>query len=171
MTAQDIINAALADIGVADPGETPNSSDSTLALGVLNRMVDAWGIERLFVYTTPLTTVSLSSGTSSYSLGSRPVKIEAANAVYTSPGGEAVRPPLKMVSAADWASLPFKGMTSATMENGVLYCDYGFPTATVQIAPIPTFSSGSRSFVPGSNLIRSPISRPTTRILPATTAP
>ena len=42
MTNQELINLALGKIGVIEAGESANATDSSTALGVLNRMMAEW---------------------------------------------------------------------------------------------------------------------------------
>ena len=42
MTNQELINLALAKIGVIEAGDSANATDSSTALGILNRMMAEW---------------------------------------------------------------------------------------------------------------------------------
>ena len=44
MTNQEIITAALGKLGIVEAGDSANATDSATALGILNRMMEDWGV-------------------------------------------------------------------------------------------------------------------------------
>jgi hypothetical protein len=102
VTASTMILKALRLLGEKGPGDTLTTAEQTDYLYDLNSMMDSWQTERLLVYQILTSTFSLSSGVSSYTIGSggtfnivRPLKIEGAlvrNANYADSGVEIVGP-------------------------------------------------------------------------------
>jgi hypothetical protein len=50
MTGRDLISASLRLIGAIAPGESPEASEASDALGTVNRMLDSWANEPLMLY-------------------------------------------------------------------------------------------------------------------------
>lgn len=68
-TAGDLVTQALTDIRVIGEGETPNASQSSSALDVLNGILESWAVEGLLIETNVFSVIA-ASGASSYTLGS-----------------------------------------------------------------------------------------------------
>jgi hypothetical protein len=135
----DIIYSALRVIGGGTfaSGETPSTSETADALLALNLMLETWSNEQLSVYQVINYSHALTGGTQSYTIGSggafdtpRPVKIQTPGITVSG-----LRHDLKMLSAADWAKIPEKGLTGL-LPRGV-YNDNGYPLATLNFSPIP----------------------------------
>ncbi len=130
MTAQDLIDYALTEIGVADPGVTPATEERNWGLTKLNQLLSSWSAQALPIYQITRETFVL-SGAGSYTIGTgqtwsttRPVKIKAA--AYTANG---VIVWLDVVPAEVWAD---------GGRNRILYYDHGYPNGTVWLRPAPT---------------------------------
>lgn len=140
-TAQDIINSSLRLIRVLEDGETPDASQSTDALNVLNDMLEEWTITK---YLTPqyLTeNFDLVAGQSSYTIGdsanfntTRPVRIEAA---YIRDGSNDY--PVKLVNYDEWNKITDKS-TSTNLPR-VMYYDTSFANGTINLYPEPSDST------------------------------
>lgn len=142
MTGQDIVNSSFRILGVLDSQETPSVSESTDALARLTDMLDSWNTERLNIPCVVSSTVALTSGTAQYTLGTRPMKLEAINVAFTSGSGQIHHAPVELIDVAAWNAIPFKSTGAPDPEKA--YYDKGFPTAKLNLYPIPTFA-GART--------------------------
>src|SRR5205814_2203808 len=68
-SGQTIINSALSAIGILEQGGTPSNSDSVDALGELNAMWDAWGIDEGLIYAVSALQGALVANKGVYTLG------------------------------------------------------------------------------------------------------
>lgn len=130
MTVQDLVNKSLQLIGVLAAGETPATAESDDAFAILNTIVSNWTAQQLPLYSVSVQTVTL-TGAASYALSTRVSRIKSAQVLAAN--GTARTPDL--IDAARWASVADKTRTGVFAE--VLYCDYGFPSATVYLSPKP----------------------------------
>lgn len=91
MTAQELINLALRDLGELPGGETPNAEESADALSTLNQILGSWSLDRRAVYTRSVQTFALTQNVNAYTMGvggswntaARPVKIIGALAIVS----------------------------------------------------------------------------------------
>jgi len=144
MTAQDIINNALQEIGVLAAGETCNSDDAAFSLGKLNRLLDNWNAESLFIYSTSLFQGTLTVGKNPHTIGptgadftvstARPPKITEANLVLTDQTPNIFRP-LVIVDDNWWMNNPVPSLS--TQIPYYLYPNYSWPTAQLYLWPVP----------------------------------
>src|SRR5262245_52051507 len=130
MTAAELINKALSKIGVIAAGQAPASEEADDALAILNGILQSWNAQQITLYSITTTSTPL-TGAASYTLAARPRRIKAAEVRATN--GATQVPAL--VDAAGWRAIPDKTRTGLFAE--ALYCDYGFPTATVRLSPNP----------------------------------
>lgn len=86
VTALDIITNAFQDAGIIDQVESPNNKEAQTGLNRLNRLIGSWANSGNTQYERVTESFSLSSGTSSYTIGSgatfdtvRPTKIVEAH--------------------------------------------------------------------------------------------
>jgi len=70
MTAKDIIESALREIGVLMHGSAANSDTTVWALGVLNRLLGSLSANGILVYVREHENFTLTSGTAAYTIGS-----------------------------------------------------------------------------------------------------
>lgn len=131
MTVQDLIIKSLQLIGVVAPGETPSTAELDDAFSAVNLILRNWNAQQIPCYSVQLQTVTL-TGAASYPLATRPQRIKSAQVIAAN--GTAQPPGL--VDAVGWTSVHDKTRTGIFAE--VLYCDYGYPTATVSMSPRPT---------------------------------
>lgn len=144
MTAQELVNRSLTLIGRLGAGRTPGVSESTVAFGILNGMLDSWSTNRLTVYSISTGLFAVSGGTQTYAIGTgqawntaRPVKISGAAAVI-SIGGQSQSFPLKVVGSVEWTQIPFRNDSSAIPRT--LFCDYAYPNSNISLSPVPSGS-------------------------------
>ena len=68
-TIGDVITASLQDLGLVSASESPTSDDSALALSRVNDWIDGLATQNLTVYTNARTTWTITSGKTSYTVG------------------------------------------------------------------------------------------------------
>lgn len=155
MQAIDLITAALQELGVAAPGEALSSADANFGLDKLNRLLDAWNSERLYVYADVF--LSSAGATSTYvltpnhqphtiglsgadfilpaSFAARPLKISSANLqINTSTPPYSI--PLNIRDAGWWAAQRIQQL--ATSYPTDLYYEPDWPNGSIFLWPIPT---------------------------------
>lgn len=69
MTASEIIEAALQELGILVSGGTPSANDLAWSLGKLNRMLRSWSTDGINLHHRNEESFSLTSGTPSYTIG------------------------------------------------------------------------------------------------------
>jgi hypothetical protein len=136
-TALSIISRSAELIGYKDPDETLNGNDSANFLGVLNDLVDAWNVERLYIVTVAETTASVSASPATIGAGqtinvTRPVRLEPG--CFTRVGG--VDYPLHIMTRAQYNAIPLKSTTSDIPE--AVYYDAGLATGNLYLYPAPS---------------------------------
>lgn len=141
-TVLDLIKGSLRLIQVVDPDESLPQSQADDALAALNSMIEAWNLEHLLLFSEQRQTVSFTSSTQTYTVGSgatwninRPIKIERVGVIS---GTSEL--PVRIINQETWASVVDKTATGTFPQ--LLYIDNayasGFSTATVW--PVPTTS-------------------------------
>jgi hypothetical protein len=68
-TIGDVITASLQDLGLVSASESPSADDSALALSRVNDWIDGLATQNLTVYTNARTTWTITSGKTSYTVG------------------------------------------------------------------------------------------------------
>ncbi len=117
-------------IGAIAAGETLETNELNDALVTLNQMTMSWNTEGASLVARKRLLLSVAGTNGPYTLPERPVRIESASVAS---GGIDSMPDI--VDAAGWEATPEKAAQSVYIRK--LYCDYGYPTAAVYIAPIP----------------------------------
>lgn len=117
-------------IGAIAAGETLETNELNDALVTLNQMTMSWNTEGASLVARKRLLLSVAGTNGPYTLPERPVRIEAASVAS---GG--IDSTLDIVDSAGWEATPEKMAQSVYVKR--LYCDYGYPTAAVYIAPIP----------------------------------
>ena len=118
-TVRAIIADALLELGVIQPGEDPDSAQMNQGLRSTQRMLDAWGVDRLTFAKQLRTTFTLTSGTSTVTLGAsgadvtmaRPLSLNRLSYVVPS-SSPAVEVPIGQMDEDSYAVLSMKSMTS-----------------------------------------------------------
>lgn len=147
MTVLDLITEALAEIGAYAQGEVPTAADAQFALSKLNRMLDAWNAQRLFVYTTTFAQYTLVPNlaphtigpTGTYVVAQRPVKIEAANVLLNN-SVPYVKSPINIRNDQFWQNQPVPNVTSSIPTD--LYYSPAWPNGQLYFWPVPTTAYG-----------------------------
>jgi hypothetical protein len=133
--------------GVLASGETAPANELADAQTALNQMLEAWGTEKLLVFTLARSTpFNFVAGTAAYTLGTggtfnipRPSNIEYVTYVYNANPSQPLERQIDMYTDAEWANIPVKNIFSP-LPQGV-YDDGGFPFRTLTFWPIPKDSS------------------------------
>jgi len=145
-TAQvlDILTRAMRFVGILAGGETPSAEDTADVALIANGMLDAWAMDRLYVFTESLVTAALTSGTQNYAIGpsaaapfnvTRPTRLRAANLQVTTTA-PFVEIPLTLLEDTEWMAIPVKAITG-TYPTKVWY-ERTHPNGTLHFWPIPT---------------------------------
>jgi hypothetical protein len=136
LTAADLINSALLQLGVLSSGQSAATQETADCLLALNELLASWSAQALPIYQITRESLTL-SGAASYTIGTgqtwntaRPVKIKAASVVASN-----IRVPVKVVDAEEWAAVIDTGGTGTFAQ--VLFYDDGYPTGTVYLLPKP----------------------------------
>ncbi len=140
-TANTIIAAALAKLGVIGATDTVTGDDAMHCLGVLNTMVDQWALQNLVAYTNTDASATLGAGIGSLTIGpsmqlnvARPVRIEVGS--YATSGGKDW--PLSPLSEQQWNDIFDKAVTAHVPYY--YWYDAGASTGTVYYWPKPQAS-------------------------------
>lgn len=148
MTGLDIISRSLRLLNVLGKGETAQGDMAADALETLDEMLDSWRLNRLTIPQTARQTVSLLSGTATYTIGPSatinvtplPYRIEAAAIIAS---GQTDENPLAVFTDQQYQEWRDKSATSTLPQAGV-YLDKSFATATgrsnVIVLPTPSAS-------------------------------
>jgi hypothetical protein len=116
-------------IGAIAAGELLETNELNDALVSLNQMLSSWNTEGASLVARKRLLLAVAGG-GPFVLSERPVRIEAASVAS---GG--IDSQLEIVDSAGWESTPEKAAQSVYVRR--LFCDYGYPSASVYIAPIP----------------------------------
>lgn len=139
-TAADLITTGILYAGIGDQYNPLDGNTSSLALTVLNSMIDSWSTEQLTVYNITEGTFPLVAGTSLYqlgpaaSLGARPAFVRDISIVDSS----SVTYPMRIIGVDEWSQIVYK---PAPGRPEVAYFDGGVPTVGCYLYPTPAFSS------------------------------
>ncbi len=156
-TGQAIINNALTALNVLEQGGVPSSSDSTDALGELNAMWDAWGIDEGLIYAVLTGRYPLTAGIGTYTIGT-----PASTSTGPQPNFRAARPgriyAASVLSASGGAinanSLFSGGTGYAANDTGVILgaagtqATYLVNTVSAGVVTAYTLSGAGTGYVP-----------------------
>lgn len=141
-TARTIVEAALLELNVNQPGESCDAADALQGLAALNRMVDQNAAESLQIFSLTRTTWTIVSNDGSYTVGSggnvnvaRPVFIDHVNFQDTStdPDTEYQMQPLNRDA---YARITQKVLTRTLPSSW--YYNPTYPLGTLELYPVPT---------------------------------
>lgn len=141
VAASTIIARAIRILIQTSSGEVPTTQEMTDGLESLNAMLDSWRNERLMCYSMQDETVTMVSGTTSYTIGAtgttvtnRPVRIDSAYVVYQS-----VSYPIDIYTQEQYAAIPYKAQ-QANFPT-VLYYQPEMPDGKLFPYPVPNAAS------------------------------
>jgi hypothetical protein len=132
-TVSELIHSSFRLIGAVVAGEALETLELNDAFVSINQMLASWNTEGASLVARKRLLLGVFGTNGPYSLPERPVRIESASVAC---GG--IDSPLELVDSAGWESTPEKLAQSVYVRR--LFCDYGYPTAAVYIAPLPRLS-------------------------------
>ncbi len=142
---RDIVTDSLREIGVLAAGETATADDANFGLDALNRLVDQWAAERLAIYTNTRTVFTITSGTSSYTVGSGgtadiafPVFVDHVNFQDTSQS-PTLEYQMQPLTNDAYSRIPIKTLTSPRPTS--YYWNPTYPLGTLILWPMPTLTT------------------------------
>jgi hypothetical protein len=148
-TGQELTAEALEEIGVLGAGQTSSAEDADAALRRLNRLIDALGLDRLFLHEVRRVQHTLSASTASYTIGTggtintpRPTWIDRARLVIDTAATPQTEMPVEVFSPQRWQEIPQKSQTN-TYIQGIHY-RHDFTAAelgTIDVWPVPTLGT------------------------------
>lgn len=129
-------------LGQLEPNTDLDASESADALVALNDLIDSWRNEELLVYARRDESLTMVSGTSSYTIGpagdlntTRPVRIESAYIV----SGTISYPNIRIINDEQYFAIPDKTAAS-TWPTQINYRGT-MPTGTLYVHPVPNAAS------------------------------
>jgi hypothetical protein len=145
MTARQIVNNALQEIGVLAQGETANADDAAAALTILQRLVDSLGAERQAIFQILRTVKALTSGTRDYTIGTggdinivRPAYIDAAAVILDSTATIPIELAIEVFSDAQWEGIRLKTFAAGVVSG--IYYDRADAAGLATISTFPTIN-------------------------------
>lgn len=105
-------------------------------------MLEAWNLERFYMYTVDRITFPLTIGQQVYTIGTgaafntpRPVKIEAAGSIVQGDGTLPYEQPIKILTPKEWAEIQLKKIPSGIIE--ALWYQPSLPNGMISLFPTP----------------------------------
>ena len=137
-TASQLIEEALAQLGIKAAGEEVQGDDLAHGLTTLNTMIDSWNLPGPIAYATNDATATLTTGSTSLTIGpaqqinvTRPVRIDAGS--YARVDG--VDWPMEQVGEAEYNRIWLKTQTAHV--PSIFYYEAGASTGTIKYWPAP----------------------------------
>ena len=141
VTAADLINDAARASGKLGPGRTLSQSEQDDALRIFQRMVDAWSIESLMIFSRTRTTYTLIPGQAQITIGpvgdweaTRPIRIESLGLVLTSVSPH-VETPIEILTDDQWAAKRVKDLSSNLPRQ--CWINDSWPLTSLYFWPVP----------------------------------
>jgi len=147
-TDLDIITDALIETGAVAPGEAPEPEVGQWAFRRLNDLLDEWGCQRKYVYSTSFELFTLVPGLSPHTIGPaagatfsvpvRPVRLESAALILntgTGQGAQIVDLPINIRDATWWALNQVKAIET-NVPTDVFYSP-DWPNCSLFFWPVP----------------------------------
>lgn len=151
-SANDFAAAALRLLNVIQPGEDPPSEDGTVAFDVLNRWIDALGTQRQTIYFLTRTTLTLVSGTASYTIGTggtiniaRPLWIDHAGLVIDTSASTVSEVTIRVLTDDEYARWSQKTLQSSLA--AAIWYDHNWSAGLGLIRPLPIPNVGTTQLV------------------------
>lgn len=129
MIYTDLITDALQKIGALASGESPSTQERDDAFDRIKDIIEAWNAEPDLIVKQTVTDLAF-AGTASAALGTRPLLILAATAIYNG----VVTVPVEVCTPTRWAEIALDRAGTATFPKGCI-CDYGYASATIYVGP------------------------------------
>lgn len=137
MKAITLITRAMKAAGVISSEETPQSSDTSDALTVLNAMLDSWSVSRLYIYQLLEENFPLTIGQTTYTMGpggnfntTRPNDIQSLYVRYNG-----IDYPIKQIDNDAYSDIALKNTIAGIPQ--FMYYDPQNPTGELNFWPAP----------------------------------
>jgi hypothetical protein len=151
MTPRDIIRVALRTIGVLATGENPSADEQQDAFYNLNRLIQQWSIQKLFIYSVTEEVFQFNPNQQLYTMGpggnfntTRPNKISEMNVRINGGTTSQLDIPMHILDNHQWAKIGVK-LTQSSWPTHV-YPDYQYPLINLNFWPIPQQAQGVEIF-------------------------
>lgn len=139
----DIITEAFLDLQEIRVGRTIATLEQTDAFLRLNQIVASWSAEQLSVFGAAHTGLTVTAGTSDYTVGpagtlvtaARPVRITGAAGV-----SGAFRQPVEVMSFSEFSARAVNDLGRTSVMAKMLAADQGFPSINIRLFPPPAAS-------------------------------
>lgn len=145
-TVSDICRGALQALGVVGAGDTPSAEDSSIALELLNGLLDQWAAERLAIYFSTRTEVTIVASDGSYTVGSggdvnivRPVYLDEVRLLNNNVT-PSIETPLTWLDDQAYRAWPMKTQTNTYPIAWWYNPTFTSSRGTLELLPIPTGS-------------------------------
>lgn len=139
-TAGDLLLEAARTAMIIGAGQTPTDDETADMLRVLVELVDSWSGEEIAMFSIRTASITLASGTASYTIsGARPEKILSADVVVSG-----INLPVEVLGPDGWAALPDKSASSSFTK--AIFFDYALSSGAVLVAPVPAATATLRLY-------------------------
>lgn len=139
-TAADLIKTAAQKLGAVESGASLTAEEANDGLNVLNSMLDAWAIERRYVYQVQQESLTWPASTTSRTIGSggnfsttRPERIEAGT--YFRDSGNNDYAVIVTEDRTVYDHISYKSVTSTYPQ--ILFYDKAYPLGSLYVYPVP----------------------------------
>lgn len=139
-TAQTLFNRALRLLGVVASGVAADANQTADCLTACNAMLESWRNDRLLVYATVESTLTMVSSDSSYTVGTggdlnitRPVKFDDAFMRVSNSDT-----PVRLIDQSEWDAIPDKSVTSTLVSLAFYNPTMASSLGTLQVWPVPS---------------------------------
>ena len=140
MTVLDLITDIFLQIGAINQGDTPNPSEQAQVFFAINRRLNQWTANALYIYGVTELTLPLVATKQSYLLGtggadlnvSRPLIRHARQQLANS----SVSLPVEVVGSAEWNAIEEPTLTGQRCQK--IFPDYNWPVMTLKAWPVPS---------------------------------
>lgn len=153
----EIVTNALIELGVVAPGENPDPSEAQFALIRLNKIVDSWNTQKVYIYGNKLVPFTLVPGLNPHTIGPdpasqgggtaptyqiagpRPVDIANANIILNNVT-PVVRNPLTPRDKDWWATQRVQTIQTSIPTD--YYYNPDWPNGSIFLWPVPNYAYG-----------------------------
>lgn len=133
-----IVAAAMRNVGALPPGETLNGTDSVIGNDALNTMVKAWQADRIFLWSLLERTLTLVASTKTYAAPTDPKIISIDKAFYRANG---IDTPLDVLAWQDYQMIPDKSATGIPQAVSINLLQ----SPTIYVYPVPDATAAANA--------------------------
>ena len=143
VTAEQLIGAALQEIGALAPGEPVSNDDNPWVLQKLQRIIDTYNAKRTMVYANIFSTFTIVANLAPHTIGptgtfvinQRPVEIPSIGLILNNTSPDQVEIPLTPRDKDWWANQRVKNVTSTIPTD--FYYEPTWPLGSIFFWPVP----------------------------------